>query len=312
MRRQLCVFILSASMLTTIDAIAATANRSNIPEVKRVVNDADKPPTVKVPRISSVSNFTPIVIGDKDAALAPVKSANYFELIGAIGIASLNAGNSYLGVTSDEIDKLVPTNNNNWNTLSAQLGIGYVFNLRGAQRYSDQVQWFPSIEPELNVYYLSSNSGIKGSVWRFSDPSFNDLSYKIPVHSTRLMLDGALTVASLRQFSIYAIGGIGNTWNRVSYKDQNNENIDNVFCPTQERFNFNSTTRSRFAWEAGGGLNFSFNSHIGLGLEYLYANLGKVRTSAGGNLGLLTEPLIAPAHFNLDSQSVLLSLHIRF
>lgn len=278
----------------------------------RALNDSDnKPSLVKAPLISNVSNQKPLVIGDKDAALAPVAATNYFEFIGAIGIANLDAGDSYLGVTSSETDKLIQTNDNDWNTVSAQLGIGYVYYLRDAQRYSDQVQWFPSIEPELNVYFLSSNSGIKGEVLRFGDTTFNDLTYKMPFHSNRIMVDGALTVASLKQFSIYAIGGIGNAWNRLSYKDKDKESINGDPCPDQ-RLSFNTKSTSHFAWEAGGGLSFAFNDMVGLSLEYLYANLGKVKTSASGNIGALTEPLIVPAHFNLDSQSVLLGLHIAF
>ncbi|MDR3477659.1 MAG: outer membrane beta-barrel protein [Gammaproteobacteria bacterium] len=242
---------------------------------------------------------------DYKQLVAPVKSANHFEVIGGLGIAKLNAGNGELGVTSSETDKLVQTNSSSWNTFGAQLGAGYVYYMRGAQQYADHVQYFPSIEPELNLYYLSSNS-IKGNVWRFNNSNFNQLTYDIPLHSTRLMLDAALTLASYKRFSVYAIGGIGNAWNRTSYSDVDGANTP---CPDQ-RLSLGSHNNSNFAWEAGAGLTFAFNNRINLSAEYLYTNLGRIKTSGSGNSGLITAPVISPAHFNLKTQTALLALHI--
>ena len=155
-------------------------------------------------------------------AFQPEKPRNHFEVIGAGGIAKLNAGNSQLGVTSSETDTLHQTNSNSWNTLAGQLGVGYVYYFRNAQQYPEHVQWFSSIEPQLNLYQLSSNS-IDGNVLRFNNPNFNQLTYDIPFHSTRLMLDAALTVATWKKLSLYAIAGIGNAWNRASYSDTSNQ-----------------------------------------------------------------------------------------
>ena len=237
-----------------------------------------------------------------------VKSRNHFEVIGAPGIAKLNAGNSsQLGVTSSETDKLVQTNTNSWDTFAGQLGVGYVYYFRDALQYSNKVQWFPSIEPELNGYYLASNS-IKGNVLRFNSSNFNQLTYDIPIHSTRLMLDAALTVVSWKRLSLYALGGIGNAWNRISYSDTENSSSDND-CPDQ-RVSLSSNTSSNFAWEAGLGLIYAFNDRFGLSLEYLYTDLGTARTSASGNSGTITAPMLTSVHFNLRAQSALLGLHI--
>jgi len=240
-------------------------------------------------------------------AIAINPAPNHFELIGALGVARLNTGNSNLGVTSSETDRLVQTNSNNWNTFAGQLGIGYVYYFANAQRYSDQLQWFPSVEPELNAYYLSKNSAVTGDVWRFGSPAFNQLTYKIPVRSSRLMLDAALTILSQQQFSLYAKGGIGNAWNRISYSDIDNEPNDP--CPNQ-RLHLNSNTRSNFAWEAGGGVSYAFNDRVALSLEYLYADLGNTRGSAYGNTGTITVPVIVPPRFNLVAQTGLLGIHI--
>jgi len=238
----------------------------------------------------------------KDAM--PVKH-NHFEVIGALGIAKLNQGNSTIGVTSSETDGLVQTNSNSWNTFAAQLGAGYIYYFRNTPIKTGQVQWFQSIEPQLNIYQLSSNS-IRGNVWRFNDPDFIQLNYDIPIHSTRLMLDAALDVATWKKLSIYAKGGIGEARTRVGYSDAYNASSG---C-TDQNLSLSSRTNSTFAWEAGAGFRFDFNQRIGVSLEYLYADLGKVKTSATGSSGTITSPMIVPAQFTLRTQTALLGLHV--
>jgi opacity protein-like surface antigen len=233
-----------------------------------------------------------------------VAPANHFEGIGALGVASLDAGDGYLGVTSSETDRLVQTNRNNWDIFTAQLGIGYVYYLFGAQQYSENIQWFPWIDPEINGYYIGRGN-INGDVWRFDSPDFNEMTYKMPIDSYRLMFDTALTVVSKKQYSLYAIGGIGNAWNHASYSDADRNGIPCV----NQYLNTNSTTRSNFAWEVGGGLSYAFNNRFAFSVEYLYADLGKVKTPAYGFSGTITDPVIIPADFRLTSQAVLFGLH---
>lgn len=234
------------------------------------------------------------------------QSFNHFDLIGALGVASLTAGNSYLVVSSSEIDKLVQTSGNGWNNFMGQIGVGYLFYLHGAQPYSESTQWFPSIEPEINNYFISRNN-FKGDIWRFSDPNFNQMTYTMPIDSYRLMFDTALTLVSKKQFSLYAIGGIGNAWNRVGYSDA--ERGNGIPCADQN-LNFHSATNSKFAWEVGGGLSYALNKRFALSLEYLYADLGRVNTPTKGFTGAITASDIVPAAFNLTSQAALFGLHV--
>jgi hypothetical protein len=233
---------------------------------------------------------------------------NHPEVIGALGIANLRAGNGSIGVTSSETDKLVQTNTNNWNTLAAQLGVGYVYYFHQSEHPTRKVQWFPAIEPQLNLYYLISNVGIRGDVWRFNNRAFNQLNYKIQVRSTRLMLDGVLTVVKKRRNSIYVKAGIGNAWNRLGYSDSNKANSTNP-CPPDQLMHLVAKTHSNFAWELGVGALHEFNNNVGLSLEYLYTHFGTLKTSAQGSTGTITSPVITPATFNLQAQSVLLGLH---
>jgi|GEM_PF-1701799 len=244
-----------------------------------------------------------VVVSDKDG-LDPT-APNHFEIIGAIGVANLKGGDGYLGVTSSETDRLVQTNSNNWDTLAAQFGVGYVYYFHNYNPLSDRTQWFTAIEPQINGYYLGQSS-INGDVWRFNSPEFNDMTYKMPVESYRLMLDGALTVVAKKQYSLYVKGGIGNAWNRVGYSDADRNDI-----PCANQFlDLNSATHSSFAWEAGAGLAYKVNNRVSLSLEYLYADLGKTKTPDTGFTGSITTPVLVPASFRLTSQAALLGLHI--
>jgi opacity protein-like surface antigen len=246
-----------------------------------------------------------LIIGDKDGLIEPAKGSNHFEVIGALGIASLMAGDGYLGVTSSETDRLVQTNRNDWDAFTAQLGIGSIYYLNGAQQYAENTQWFPWIEPELNAYYLGGES-IKGDVWRFSSPDFNDMTFNMPFKSYRLMFDTALTVVSKKQYSLYAIGGIGASWNRIGYSDADR---DSAPCADQY-LNLNSRTDSSFVWEAGAGLAYALNDRFSLSLEYLYVDLGSIKTPDTGFTGGITAPVLVPADIKLTSQAVLLGLHV--
>jgi len=209
-----------------------------------------------------------------------------------------------LRVTNSEVDKLVQTNND-WNTFAAQLGIGYLYYLNGAQEYSENLQWFPWVEPEINGYYLGQST-IKGAVWRFGSPVFNDMTYRMPFESTRLMFDTALTIASKKQYSLFVIGGIGGAWNRVGYSDS-----DNIGLPcASQNLGLNSNTNSSFAWEVGAGLAYALNNRIALSLEYLYTDLGNASTPGSGSTGTITTPILTPSNFNLTSQAALLGLHV--
>ncbi len=238
-------------------------------------------------------------------SMGAVANPSHFEILGAVGVANLRTDDGNLGVTSSETDRLIKTNHNDWDTFTGQVGIGYVYYFPGKLQYSENTQWFPAIEPEINGYYIAKNT-LTGDVLRFGSPDWNEMTYKMPVQSTRVMFDTALTIISKKQYSLYAIGGIGNAWNHASYSDADRNGLP---CADQS-LHLKSATHSNFVWEAGAGLSYAFNKSISLSLEYLYTDLGKVSSSASGSTGTITTPVIVPAHFGLAAQSALLGLHI--
>jgi len=234
--------------------------------------------------------------------VAPVLT-NHFELIAAGGVGAASVADSYLQVTSSETDTLKQTNSNQWNDPIGQLGAGYVYYLRGGPRISNDWRWFPIIEPMLNIYYSQLN--VKGDVYRFENPAFNEFSYKSTIQSTRLMLDAALTIVSKKQFSIYALAGIGGSWDSVSYSDQGATSP----CPLTA-VDLDKRNQSNFAWDLGGGVAYAFNPIISLSLEYLYTDLGTLDLLASGDTGNISVPQLGEASAKVSTQSVLLGLHV--
>jgi opacity protein-like surface antigen len=226
------------------------------------------------------------------------------EIIAAGTTSQVTANNSHLNVTSSETDTLIQTNNNKWNNGGAQLGIGYNYPLFGSLLYSDKIQWFTAIEPELNFYYANIKN--TGDVYRFDSSAFNDLTYNMNINSKRLMIDAGLTVASWRSFSVYALGGMGKAWNRIDYND--NTNADDP-CPEQ-RINLNSHTSGDFAWEAGTGVKYTINNRVGVSFAYLYTDFGTQKTDNTGNSGTITAPTLSSNSIPFHTQSLLLGLHI--
>lgn len=248
----------------------------------------------------SSSTFAEICCTPRSCCHTP----GYFEIIAAGSLSQVRHTNSKLGITSSETDSLVQRKDNDWDSWGAQVGVGYVYYIGGARRFCSDLQWFPMLEPQINAYY--SNYRNKGDVFRFGSPSFNELTYSTHIRSTRLMFDTALTVLSRCGFSTFVIGGLGDASSRVRYSDTVNSDIT---CDIQN-INLDSKSNSHFVWELGAGLNYAFNCRVGVSAEYLYTDFGKLNPSRSGNTGIIAQPIISPANFNLHTQAVLLGLHV--
>ena len=226
----------------------------------------------------------------------------FYEVLADASVSKVNVDKVKLGVTSSETDTLVPNNTENWDSWGGRLGMGYNHPFQRSQ--SGAVQWFPSIEPEINVYHSTYKN--KGDVYRFNDAAFNDLTYDMPIHSTRLMFDVALTVAVWKRLAFFALAGVGNAWNTVSYSDKTK---DNDPCPEQ-RVSLSSHDNSNLAWEGGVGMKFAVNHRVNLSFEYLYADLGTVKTATSGNTGSITTPILTAANFHLHTQALLFGVTV--
>jgi len=234
----------------------------------------------------------------------PPALANHFELIAAVGIANGHAGDSDIAITSSEIDELVQTNRNNFNTWVGQFGVGYVYYIPYTQGFSSTIRWFPAIEPELNLYYSANH--IRGDINRFGDPAFNEFNYRSTVTTTRLMFDVALTILSNDPFSLFVKAGVGNAWSKVSYHDFANGSIPCILTDV----NLRDRHQSKFVWEVGAGFAYAINHRSKISLEYLYTDFGSLKLPSSIESTSLTTPQIAPSSFNFNTQAILLGIHV--
>ena len=273
-------------------------------KIKRIVSGSvyvsDK---TQKPTLISMNNAQPapmhvnVGLRDKDGVLSTETNRDHFDIIGALGVATIGNDDSTLRLSALEKDRVVQTNSG-LNKFTAQLGVGYVHYFSDTWQ-SANVKWFPSIEPELNVYYLGGSS-INGDVLQFENPQLNNLTYSMPFNSTRLMADAALTIATLNKFSIYGKGGLGNAWSRIGYSD--------TFNDAGSRLDLNAIHDSSFVWEAGAGMQYAVNHRMGIGVEYLYTALGRQKVSSHANG--TSASVVVPGSFHMNTQAALFSLHV--
>lgn len=245
--------------------------------------------------VAAASNRPP----SKAPATTKEPETGYYEFVGGIGLAELDIGKSFLGVSSTETD-WVAQNNNNLQSACGNIGIGYVVYLSNSQRYFDTFSWFPSIEPVLNLYFADLTA--KGNVYLFNDFTLPTSTFSMPIRTTNLMIDVLLNVIAYRHFALYILGGIGEAWTRVGYHDAPNASG----TPTRAALVLNSRTQSHKVYEWGTGVSYAVNCNLKVVLSYLYTHVGNFKTSEVGTLGGVETVLVSPAVFSLRTQAVLL------
>lgn len=118
------------------------------------------------------------------------------------------------------------------------------------------------------------------------------------------MLDASLTVMSWRKFSLYAIGGVGVSWNTLDLDSNGND------CVQSYEIDDNDTN---FVWEVGAGVTYAFTPHFALSFEYLFTEFENLQLGEKAELAdgtVLTD--IESDSFNLDSQALMLGLRYAF
>ncbi|MGA2655197.1 MAG: hypothetical protein ABSF18_04385 [Gammaproteobacteria bacterium] len=222
----------------------------------------------------------------------------FFELLAMAGIATIDLEETTLQVSPIEYDTQVPTTEGDFKSWTLQLGLSYVYPFIDDLE-TGEVQWFPVINPQINIYYLDG-SGLEGDVLRFEDPDFNHMDYGMDYDSTRLMFDLGITLASFADFSIYAIGGAGVAWNEIAYSATEKPGVD---CPISH-LELASHNSAGFAYEFGGGITYGGFEDVAISLQYLYTGFDDVELGNGENAGYEIEG----TDLDINAQSLLLGV----
>jgi hypothetical protein len=221
----------------------------------------------------------------------------YWQAILMGGIGTLNADNATLEFAPSVTDTLKQTNGDEWNIWTGNFGVARVFALSDFELYTGEIQWIPTIAPQINVYYFQDT--IEGHV----DRSIGDNSkYSLGLHSTRVMFDLALTLASYRNISLYAIAGIGPSWNHLEYRSHEPD------CDIL----LDDRTDHNFAYEMGGGITYDVTEHLGISVEYLYSGMSDIKLNQNGELEDSFDLDVDTQTFDLNSQTVFLGLRYSF
>ncbi|MGA2654403.1 MAG: outer membrane beta-barrel protein [Gammaproteobacteria bacterium] len=230
------------------------------------------------------------------------KDFHHWEILLLGGIATLDADSTLIHASDIQTDQITQTNEDDWKSWSVQLGLGYIIPFSDDDD-ADNLQWFPSIEPQINVYYLKGN--VDGYVDRFYQypGNYSDTDYHSRFESTRLMFDLALTFAAYQDFSIFGIAGIGPSWNRMTYDTGVSEGAE---------LHLHANTQTNFAYEVGGGINYAMCEQLSITAQYLFTGFTDVALGNNGTEGGDREITVESEDFNLNAQSILLGLRFAF
>ncbi|MGC1181953.1 outer membrane protein [Legionella sp.] len=221
---------------------------------------------------------------------------NKFEVSAAGGVNWYNVPNTHVVISPFETDS------NHVNLTSTdgawKAGVGYSLfeNLLQEQRY------FNHLLLELNIYQTFAT--LRGSVWQFGLPEFNNYSFKVPVTSTRLMFDVKPNLFVWERVSPYAILGIGATWNTLSY----NETATGSGIVPSSALSLSKNTTAKVAWDAGVGFSVALTERLNITAEYIYAFLGHGSPGNGSSNGV---SLSAAPSFSLQTQNLLFGLSLK-
>lgn len=229
--------------------------------------------------------LTTLVSGSSYAAA--FSFLDHVQYSGAGGINWINTRDTHIDISAVETDS-VRINSTNTNG-TWKFGAGYFL-------FANRLLL------ELNVYGASNT--IKGEVWQYELPQFDNYRFTAPISSTRLMLDVKPTVITWHKISPYPIVGVGATWNEVSYKERAMPGID----PSSE-LSLSQHTELQLAWDLGVGLSVEVSETVSLTAEYVYAFLGEAQP--GSNPGEGRSMLEAP-NFSYQLQSLLFGVCVRY
>jgi opacity protein-like surface antigen len=230
-------------------------------------------------------------------ASAPLGSFEDVEVSVAVGPNWAHASSTQLVVSPYETDSVIV--NKVSHHAAWKVGVGYdLFKNALQQRY-----FFKDLLVELNFY--GSTGTVKGNVWQYALPQFNNYIFKAPWTSRRLMLDVKPSLFMQSHISLYPILGLGSSWNSISYQ----ESISSPGLNPNSRYILDKRTNNSFAYDLGVGARTDITPRLSASLEYIYTHLGHMTPAGTSNTPAV---ITSPPSFKISNQSLLLGLTAKF
>jgi opacity protein-like surface antigen len=180
-----------------------------------------------------------------------------------------------------------------------KVGIGYYFfdNELNTRSYLNHLLL------ELNVYQASGT--LKGYVWQYQLPEFNNYTFRAPFTSTRLMFDFKPYLFTWNRLSSYLILGIGPTWNTISYQ----ERVIATDIDPLSNLVLSKYTSTQLAGDVGVGLSLNLTQRLSVTTEYIYGFLGRASPENNPINGVR---LSDSPRFSFQTQTLLFGLSLKF
>lgn len=219
------------------------------------------------------------------------------EISLAAGPSWSHANNTTLTISPFETDSVrisQVTNATLW-----KVGVGF----HALEKTLKNRQFINDLLLELNLY--RSSETVRGNVWQYQLPQFDNYRFRTPVTSTRLMIDAKPGLFTWHQISPYPILGIGLGINKISYQ----ESVIGIGVAPNSVHSLSNKSNSNFVYDLGVGARLTLTSNISASLEYLYTNLGKMSPSgtSTNNVALTSAPT-----FTIYNQTALVGLIWKF
>lgn len=177
-----------------------------------------------------------------------------------------------------------------------KVGIGYHF----FEKLFQKRQFLNDFLLELNIYRNSET--VRGDVWQYQLPAFDNYQFAAPITSTRAMVDLKPGLFTMHHVTLYPILGVGEAWSTVSYRETiTGTGID----PTSYHALGNHTNRN-ISYDLGTGVRLDMTEHLSASFEYLYNYLINLEPA---NETTTAAALSSPPTFTVYNQSILLGLN---
>jgi opacity protein-like surface antigen len=235
--------------------------------------------------------------------LSPSRLPSYLqdaEVAVGIGPAFYRVNKGHIIVTRAESDTLDPGNI----PVRAEYRIGagyYIF-----KHYFTPDSFFTSLLAELNLYH--SSIVIKGVVLQDGQSDLDNYTFRAPFNSTALMLDFKPGFLPYKNFSPYAILGLGVAWNQIAYRDSPSESD----IPNDSFIALATRTKQDFAYDLGLGIRYAIDKHYSCSLEYIYSHLGNAQPNSTPALSESAVNILITPTFTLYTQTVLFNFIYNF
>jgi hypothetical protein len=183
-----------------------------------------------------------------------------------------------------ETDALIPNNSSN-NDFSWGLGLAYYFTPSPKVPMSSILH-----DVSLGLDLFSFSTTQNGQIWQFQQPDMNNYGYKLPLTSTRLLVDTEWTFNPMyKTIFPFFEAGLGFVNNSLSYSEWP------IATDSGSGFGLSSHSQNNFSYTFGAGLKFPVTNNLECSVRYLYANLGNISTAiTPGNF--VVSPINASAY----------------